>query len=218
MEQKDKKPHRVWVKAGVGFAVFWVVYLAVLAPRPRPLLENTGMSQPAEYDWTLLDRNDRPVSFAQFRGKPVFLNIWATFCDPCITELPSIARVAANPRLAGKGLQFVCVSTDESSQAVRRFLEGRSWSMTFLRAEKLPGVFLTDGLPATFVIAADGRIAAFEAGGADWDLPEVVQFLEKVAAVRPSETPAVRPAETKKHPAGKPQAQAPQDRSGVAIR
>jgi hypothetical protein len=53
--------------------------------------------------------------------------------------------------------------------------------MTFLRAEKLPSVFLTDGIPATFIIAPDGRIAATEVGAADWDAPEVVEFLAKLA-------------------------------------
>jgi hypothetical protein len=54
--------------------------------------------------------------------------------------------------------------------------------MTFLRAEQLPPVFSTEGIPATFLIAPDGRIAAAEVGSAQWDTPEVVRFLEKLAA------------------------------------
>jgi hypothetical protein len=96
--------------------------------------------------------------------------------------MPSIARLAQEPRLQGKGIEFVCVSVDDSPEMVRRFLEGRSWSMSFLRAEQLPLMFHTEGIPATFLIAPDGRIAAFVEGAAEWDAPEVVGFLEKLAA------------------------------------
>ena len=54
--------------------------------------------------------------------------------------------------------------------------------MTILRTDNVPPVFYFDGIPATFVIAPDGRIAAFEVGAADWTEPHVVDFLEKLAA------------------------------------
>ena len=100
-------------------------------------------------------------------------------------EMPSIARLAEDPRLQGKGIEFVCVSVDDSSDTVRRFLKDRSWRMTFLRAERLPGVFSTDGIPATFVIAPDGKIAAARVGAEQWDNARVVAFLEKVSKIAP---------------------------------
>jgi thiol-disulfide isomerase/thioredoxin len=173
---------RTWVLIAVAFCVFWAFYLTLFGPRPRaPKLELSGNGERASYDWTILDLADRPVSFAQFKGKPVFLNIWATWCGPCVQEMPSIARLADEPRLKDKGIAFVCVSTDESSVEVRRFLEGRSWHMSFFRTEQVPSAFYTDGIPATFIIAADGRIAAAEVGSAQWDRPEVVAILEKLA-------------------------------------
>jgi thiol-disulfide isomerase/thioredoxin len=173
---------KTWLWIGLGFTVFWVLYLWLLGPRRPALLENSGISRPAAYEWSPVDLNDQPVRFTRFQGKPVFLNIWATWCGPCVQEMPSIARLAQDPRLQGKGIEFVCVSIDDSTDAVRRFLEGRSWSMTFLRAEDLPPVFRTEGIPATFLIAPDGHIAAAEVGSAQWDAPEVVHFLEKLAA------------------------------------
>ena len=177
-----RKPGRDWLLAVMAFLIFWIAYLIWLAPRPPvDSLESSGSKQPAAYDWPVLDLKDQPVSFSQFRGKTVFLNVWATWCPPCIEEMPSIARLAENPRLRGKDIAFVCVSTDDSSDDVRRFLEGRTWTMTFLRAEKLPAVYMTDGIPATFIIAPDGRIAAFQLGPDRWDRDEVVSFLEKIA-------------------------------------
>jgi hypothetical protein len=54
--------------------------------------------------------------------------------------------------------------------------------MTILHARALPPVFSTDGIPATFIIAPDGRIVAAQVGSSDWDDPQVVQLLEKTAA------------------------------------
>jgi thiol-disulfide isomerase/thioredoxin len=172
--------HRIWLFVALAFVAFWGAYLSFFGPRRRALLEGSGMSQPAAYEWSLLDLNDQPVSFARFKGKPVFLNVWATWCGPCVSEMPSIARLARDPRFKAKHIEFVCVSVDASARPVRRFLEGRDWTMTFLRSEKLPAVYETEGIPATFVIAPSGRIAAFEVGAADWDQPRVAEFLLKL--------------------------------------
>jgi thiol-disulfide isomerase/thioredoxin len=140
------------------------------------------MSQPAEFNWSVLDLSDKPVPFSRFKGKVVFLNIWATWCGPCVQEMPSIARLAEEPRLQQKGIEFVCVSIDSSAEAVLNFiLKRQSWTMTFLRAERLPPVFSTDGIPATFIFGRDGRIAASEVGAAEWDDPDVARLLERLA-------------------------------------
>ncbi len=186
MDTSHDRSGLTWLAIGVIFVALWVLYLAFFGPRARPpKLEDSGTSRPASYDWTILDLEDRPASFARFKGKPVFLNIWATWCGPCVQEMPSIARLAEEPRLKGKGIEFVCVSIDDSAETVRQFLAGRPWHMTFFRAEKLPSVFLTEGIPATFIIAPDGRVAASEVGSARWDTPEVVGLLERLAAEKP---------------------------------
>jgi thiol-disulfide isomerase/thioredoxin len=166
------------------FVAFWVLYLGFFGPRNRRPLEDSATDMPAEYNWMIEDLNGQPVSFSQFKGKTVFLNIWATWCGPCVGELPSIAKLAAAPRLKGKDIAFVCVSTDDSIDPVRRFLSKRDWTMTFFRAGDLPPVFATDAIPATFVIDPAGRVVASEVGASDWDDPLVVEFLEKTAAKR----------------------------------
>ncbi len=154
---------RTWLLLGAAFCVFWVFYMSLFGPGPRsPRLDDRGARSKASYGWTLLDLKDEPAPFAQFRGKAVFLNIWATWCAPCVREMPSIARLAEEPRLKDKGIAFVCVATDESAADVRRFLEGKSWPMRFYRAESVPGVFASEGIPITFIIAPDGRIVSTE--------------------------------------------------------
>jgi thiol-disulfide isomerase/thioredoxin len=176
------KRDRSWLIILLVFVGFWIVYLAFFAPGRRPLLlEGSGLSRPADYGWTLEDLKEQPLKFSRFEGKTVFLNVWATWCGPCVGEMPSIARLAANPQLKERNVEFVCVSVDDSAETVREYVANQKWPMTVLHSRSLPPVFQTDGIPATFIIAPGGRIVAAEVGASDWDRPEVVSFLEKTA-------------------------------------
>jgi len=177
-------PNRSWLIIALVFLGFWVVYLTFFAPGNRLPLEGSGIDRPADYNWKLEDLGEQQVQFDRFKGKTVFLNIFATWCPPCVGEMPSIARLAENPRLKGKNIEFVCVATDNSIDTVVRFVRDKSWPMTVLRSQSLPPVFQTDSIPATYIITPGGRIVAAEVGANDWDKPEVVAFLEKAAATK----------------------------------
>ncbi|APW59945.1 TlpA family protein disulfide reductase [Paludisphaera borealis] len=183
-EPLPKRDH-TWPIVGGLFLAFWVVYLLVASPRAPEEIDLAAPGKPADYNWTLHDLDGQPVKFTNYAGKAVFLNIWATWCPPCIGEMPSIARLAGDARFQGKNIAFVCVATDDSIETVRKFVRDKQWPMTILHADGLPGVFLTDGIPATFIIAPDGRVVATTVGSHDWDRPEVVKSLEAVAAVPP---------------------------------
>lgn len=170
-----------WLLLAGVFAAFWVVYLIVAGPRRVDDLDRPEPGRAVDFNWTLHDLDGGEVKFDRFRGKALFVNIWATWCPPCVAEMPSIARLASVEDLKGK-VEFVCISTDESINAVRTFLRGKDWPMTILRATSLPPVFLTDGIPATFLIAPDGRLAYMREGGAEWDAPDVVRKLRELAA------------------------------------
>ena len=182
MTEAPSPPNRTWWYVAIAFAAFWMICLKLFLPG-RPIdLENSGMSEPADYNWKLTNLDGQAVPFATFKGKTVFLNIWATWCGPCVREMPSIAKLARDPRFKDKNVEFVCVSTDDSAETVRRFLTDKDWTMTILRADGTPPVFNSEGIPATFLIGPDGRIAASKVGAADWNEPDVVTFLAKLAS------------------------------------
>ncbi len=179
MPEPPPRKNRPWLYAALALLVVWFVYLSMFGPRRHARLENSGMSEPAPYNWPLADLDGKPVSFADYRGTTVFLNIWATWCGPCRSEMPSIARLADHPRIVKQNIAFVCVATDDQGQTVKSYLEGKNWPMTFLRADRLPTTFVTEGIPATFIIDPNGKIIATEVGAADWDEPQVVELLLK---------------------------------------
>jgi thiol-disulfide isomerase/thioredoxin len=109
----------------------------------------------------------------------VFLNLWATWCPPCVAELPSIANLVRNARL--KDVAFVCV-TDEDAETVRQFLDRKQLNIpVLLTDDPPPPVFQTEGIPATFMIDPSGQVVLAEVGSAQWDDPSVVDRLEKLA-------------------------------------
>jgi thiol-disulfide isomerase/thioredoxin len=181
---------RIWWILAFVFVLAWFVGLRFFGPTPprqslAPVLEGTALSKPADYDWVLSDLDGSPVGFDRYRGKTVFLNVWATWCPPCLRELPSIARLARSSRL--ERVAFVCVAVDDDRAAVRRFLRGKDWPMTFLHTRSTPPAFSASAgaIPATFLIAPDGSIAASGIGEATWDDPSVVAFLERLAGPEP---------------------------------
>jgi thiol-disulfide isomerase/thioredoxin len=190
--------NQTWWLLGFGFLAFWIVYLMFFAPGPRSPLEDARVDQPAEFHWDLRDLNGQAVSFSRFKGKTVFLNIWATWCGPCISEMPSIARLADNPRLRDDDIAFVCVSVDDAPGPVKQFVSGKNWSMTVLHAgANLPPVYQTEGIPATFIINPEGRIKLAEVGSSDWDAPEVVSLLEEIAGSTKRDAAGEPPPATK---------------------
>ncbi len=176
---------RVWLYVLSGFAAFWILYLTFFGPKgghgglSAPRLQPPETAGKADSNWRPLDLEGKPTDFASYRGRVVFLNIWATWCPPCVAELPSVANLASNPQL--KDVAFVCVSIDEQTETVKRFLKDKSWPMTVLRADSLPKEFLTDGIPATFILDGSGNIVVAEVGSSQWDDPSTVDFLKKLA-------------------------------------
>ena len=128
-----------------------------------------------DYDWPLQTLDGEEISLSEFQGKPVFLNIWATWCPPCVQEMPSIQRLLES--VEGEEVAVVLVSS-ESAETVQRFMEKRELDMpVYVTAADPPDTFRTAGVPATFIIDPEGTIVYRQVGAADWSSEQCVSFL-----------------------------------------
>lgn len=186
--QPPRERVRFWLVA-IGLAAAWCVYLTFFGPKAphgaldRPALEpppgTGGAGVKASFDWRLEDLGGRQVDLSSYRGKPFVLNVWATWCPPCVAELPSINNLAEHPRM--KGIPVVCISVDDDLEAVTRFSKSHTLSATMFHSTgPPPGVFQTRGIPATFIVDGEGNIVAREVGAARWDDPGVIDLLESL--------------------------------------
>lgn len=119
----------------------------------------------------------RPASLADYRGQVILLNIWATWCQPCRVEMPSMERLWR--KLQGTGFRVVAVSIDkEDSTVVNAFV--KELGLTFDILHDQPGTiqerYQTTGVPESFVIDRDGLIVKKVIGASPWDA-EVNQIL-----------------------------------------
>ncbi len=152
------------------------------APRPVPALR-------------FEDGGGRPLTLADFQGRLVLLNIWATWCGPCRAEMPTLDRLQAT--LGGPDFEVVALSIDRAGMgAVDQFYAeigvkhlSRYIDVTATSARDL-GAY---GLPTTLLIDREGREIARHVGPAEWDTPTMTVFFRKQLS---REAGAARPAAT----------------------
>lgn len=130
-------------------------------------------------EFTVQD-SDRTVDLNQFHGQIVVLNFWATWCPPCVEEMPSLVEMQR--RMKGKGVTVVAVSIDVDENAYRQFLKQHGIDLLTVRdpAQKTPALYGTHGWPETFIIDRKGVMRRKFIGAVDWTEPEITDFLSKL--------------------------------------
>ena len=162
------------VNSGIGRD--WIAD-RMLSPPRYPQTINVSQLDRFNYEWTLYTLEGQAVSFAEFRGKTVFLNIWATWCGPCKMEMPNIERLSDS--MTGTEFVFVVVS-EEDAEIVRSYAERDSLNLPLHVADELPSEFAGDTVPSTFVIDPDGYLVFQHTGAAMWDDDTTRDFLRRV--------------------------------------
>lgn len=127
--------------------------------------------------WTLLDSSGKSFDWSTTKDKLILVNIWATWCPPCRAELPSLANLANDSTLSDS-LVVLCVSTDDRPEALKSYLSKNKLELPAYFAPEMPSDFVTEGIPATFLINSDGQLLGSEVGAANWDSPDFVNFLK----------------------------------------
>ncbi len=126
------------------------------------------------------DSMGQPVTIESFHGKVVLLNIWATWCPPCVAEMPALDKLQAD--LGGEGLEVVAVSTD--AQGIKKSAPFfRRAGITHLEIfndtrAALPQALKVTGLPISVLIDRDGHVVGRMEGPAQWDSPEAKALIE----------------------------------------
>lgn len=139
--------------------------------RSRP----THIGQVAK-DFSLQD-SDRTVALNQFRGQVVILNFWASWCEPCVEELPSLMNLQQRTR--GSGVVVLGISIDVDEVAYHRFLSQKQVNFLTVRDpdQRIAAMYGTSGWPETYIIDRQGVMRRKFIGPVDWTSPEVMLFL-----------------------------------------
>ena len=158
-----------WYKDVAGFLQRGLLETGLMKPSQ---LEDT---RPAAYNFQLVNEGGRVLNFSEFEGKTVFMNFWATWCPPCIAEMPDIHDLYDK---VGDDVAFVMISVDEEQGKALRFVEkkGFDFPIYFLKSG-LPKTYETRSIPTTYVISPDGEIVTEQHGLSKYDTEKFRSFL-----------------------------------------
>ena len=159
-----------WRTLGVVAVVVMLAYGYVRTAENRGYALATGAAAPAI---GLSDLGGTPRSLDALRGKVVVVNFWATWCPPCVEEMPSLERLHRS--LGPQGLAVVAISTDEDETELRRFVAQQQLTLPVWRdpgGSVASGSYHTTGYPETFVIDRSGALLEHVVGPAEWDSPQ----------------------------------------------
>jgi thiol-disulfide isomerase/thioredoxin len=132
-----------------------------------------------DYNWELSDANGRLFNFKEYKGKVILINNWATWCPPCVAEMPSLDRLY----LAYKNndqMVFLFVAHDKPDK-VTRFIKQNNLHMSVVFMQSNPPQLLQSAsIPTTYIIDKTGQIVVQKTGAADWDSGQVHRILDKL--------------------------------------
>ncbi|MGB7394212.1 MAG: TlpA disulfide reductase family protein, partial [Pricia sp.] len=148
---------RLWSKSAVAFKT------------DRQLDENA-------YRWLLTDIDGNAYNLKKAKGQAIFLNFWATWCGPCLKEMPDIQKLYDD---YGEKVTFLLV-TQEDTEKVEAFMKKKNYRLPiyFTDKEDIPEEIASKSLPTTYIIDATGKIVRAETGATNWNSDEVRRLFE----------------------------------------
>lgn len=138
-----------------------------------------GQDAPA---FTLKRFDGKAVKLSDYRGKIVFLNFWATWCEPCKEEMPSMQRLYQ--KMQGKPFEILAISLDQGGKsAVDTFLKQTELPLTFQilhdpEQATSKNLYRTTGVPESFIIGKDGKVIKHVIGSYEWDNAQISAYFE----------------------------------------
>ena len=132
-----------------------------------------------DYNFKIKDLDGTVIDFKDFKGKTIFLNVWATWCGPCRIEMPSIQKLY--DKVDKEKIVFIMLAVDDRKdfEKVVNFVKDKEYTFpVYVPHEFLPDQLMVRVIPTTFVIDTEGKIATKETGAANYDTDEFKSFLD----------------------------------------
>jgi thiol-disulfide isomerase/thioredoxin len=195
MDKKKFKPtKRDIIELLVVATIFLVIYFtgsqAEVFGRVQQVFLKTGVVNvslndedefAADYNFRLIDSEGNKIDVRDLQGKTIFINMWATWCAPCVAEMPSINDLY-NKIENKEDIVFLMISYDKDMRTARAWVKRKGFDFpVYQLASPLPDMYETGVVPSTFVISPEGKIVLSKTGMANYDTRRFRNFLNKMA-------------------------------------
>lgn len=173
----------------IGFMQRGMLATGLITPKietPHQPSANDGNNQAiatanatlADFNLTLTDENGKTLSLADLEGKAIFMNMWATWCPPCIAEMPNINKLYKE---MGADVAFVMVSLDDDFETAKAFNQRKGFDLPIYTLQsRRPPMYQSTTVPTTYVISANGNLVLTHKGMANYNTAKFRKFLESV--------------------------------------
>lgn len=180
----------------IGFIITQQVWAQDSEPKTIPISEEEKKflkSQAIETPYQYIEAanfksklgNGTPVELSKYKGNLVFLNFWATWCAPCLKELPDMEKL--HQKLGKKGLIILAVGMGENEKKIKNFL--KKYDFTFPMVidpdMKISHLYGVQNIPVTYLIEPGGAIIARAIGPREWANPELMRYFQKKVSSHP---------------------------------
>ena len=192
MKKKIKKEFReISIVASIFLLLYFTGLHTEVAAFAQRVILTTGLitadtdSDPTtyedvDYNFKLKNLNGEFTDLSEFKGKVVFINIWATWCPPCVAEMPNIQSLY--DKIENDNIEFIMLSMDNSEEKAKKFIDKKGFTFpVFMAASKVPAMFRAPSIPTTFVISRKGKVVSKKVGMANYDKKKFKTFLEELA-------------------------------------
>ena len=171
----------------IGFAQRGLLATGLITPNVEKVAQDksdesetatTSTPTPADFNLALIDEDGKTHSLADFEGKVIFMNMWATWCPPCIAEMPNINKLHQK---MGHEVAFVMVSLDEEFETAKAFnkRKGYNFPIYALRSNR-PAMYQSSTVPTTYVIDAQGQLVLTHKGMSNYNTSKFKKFLRSL--------------------------------------
>lgn len=179
-----------------GDAFFLIFVIAMLFPQGRlaiggainrvkafvvdPSIKDDGKLIPEnDFNWSLQEIDGSKINLSQSKSKVIFINLWATWCPPCVGEMPEIQALYDRFK-DNKNIDFYLITNDKISK-IKSFIEKRGYTFPVYHSlSDTPISFRTRSIPTTFVISKSGKIVIQKTGAANWGGNKMIKIVDEL--------------------------------------
>ena len=158
--------------------------LLVLAWLPLAVVsaELESFNEDKRLEFSLADFRDKTHSLADYQGKVVLINFWASWCPPCIYEMPELTRL--KQQMADRPFEIIAINVGEKKYRVRKFIKLVNFELQVLldTSNKAFNDWDVKTLPTSFLVGADGRVRHKIRGNPGWEQQETISLIEQLIA------------------------------------
>ena len=158
-----------------------LLWTGLMDAKPTEVNKNGPLLSEQDYRFIMANADDETLTLNNYRGSVIFVNVWASWCPPCIAEMPTIETLYSELK-DHENIRFILLSMDEEQERAVNFMESRSFETPYLfPASQIPSALRGTVLPTTYVISKEGQVIYEKRGIADYSTPAFRNWLVELS-------------------------------------